>query len=230
MKQVNLLIMSCLCLSFGLNGQSLKILNFDHLVIGNAHSTNAMFAYASIQNTSNSTIKVSLKQSLVGMSSLTDSNAICWGSCYPPGVNQSAQPLSILPGEIDSLHFTGHVYPDKIGISDWGEIRYTFFDEEDPVDSISMMIRYEVQTGLAVMDYETNDFLIYPNPAQNELYIGDDPNGTLYFFNSAGVGILSKKFVKNPVEVNLLDPGIYTIKWISENGDYKLFNFIKVIE
>ena len=148
--------------------QSLSVITFDSIVQGDASVSTALYAHASVKNNSAEAIDVKVKRIDGNFTKLTDFNAICWASCHPPEVSVSNLAITIGPGEIDSLDFTGHVFPDQDGVPANGDITYVFFDENNPADSVAMTVHYEVVAALAVPE-ESNDYLveIIPNPASN---------------------------------------------------------------
>lgn len=68
------------------------------------------------------------------------SSSICWaGYCYGPEMMVSSEPLIMLPGETASGCF-GHFGPHgSRGVS---VIRWTFFSESNPNDSVSLTVQY----------------------------------------------------------------------------------------
>ncbi len=166
-----LLIKLSICFIFilavaGSQAQSLSIVSYDSLVVGDANESLAIFAHAAIINNATYPIDVMVKRIDGNYIALTDSNAICWGICYLPDVSVSTMPITIGAGEIDSLNFTGHVFPDRDGIPASGEITYVFFDENNPSDSLAMTVEYQVVIITSVdEDPDASAILLYPNPA-----------------------------------------------------------------
>lgn len=153
-------------------GQSLSILKYDSLVTGDALESNAIYAHAAIKNNTSNPIDVQVKRIVEDENSLTDDNAICWGICYAPEVSTSLMAISIEAGGIDSLNFTGHVYPDKDGIPESGNITYIFFNESDTMESVSISVHYSVVlTSIHQQFNEELNLRIYPNPATNNIYL-----------------------------------------------------------
>ena len=152
--------------------QSLSIISYDSLVIGDAENSSAIYAYAAIKNNAAYDIDVKVKRIDGNYTALTDSNAICWGICHLPDESVSKISIPILAGGVDSLNFTGHVYPDKDGIPATGDITYVFFDENNPQDSVAMTVQYQVDVVASISGSpEENTILLYPNPVLNKLHI-----------------------------------------------------------
>jgi hypothetical protein len=97
-------------------------------------------------------------------------NTFCFnGQCYPPFIFQAPNPMVLQPGETTGDDgFYGDYYPyNNQGRS---LIRYTFFNNDDPLDSLSVIVEYV--TGFVGI----NDPLLlsqtaisrpYPNPSSS---------------------------------------------------------------
>ena len=98
-------------------------------------------------------------------------NHFCWGeACLPPTQFESPGSETIQPGEItDSLFFSGHYFPS--GHSGTTKIMYVFFDENNPLDSIGVIVNYmagetgipdNILAGISISNP-------YPNPASDHI-------------------------------------------------------------
>ncbi|MEL6671013.1 MAG: hypothetical protein AAFR61_02445 [Bacteroidota bacterium] len=209
-----------------LYGQSLKIIQQDSLVLGDATHDNAIFGYAAIQNISDTAVAVQVRRLDSAYTPLTDSNAICWGSCYGPSVSVTAQALTLEAGQIDSLHFTGHVYPDHDGVPAEGSITYIFFNDADTTDQVRLTIQYQVinTTGLEAVWNKTS-WRIYPIPAHAYLYAEgpteslQEPEFLLYRLNGQKVGSLPLSLQGQRLQMKLegIAPGHY-LYVLTDNG------------
>jgi len=200
------------------NAQSLSIVSFDSIVIGDAWQSNAIYAHASIKNNSAFDIDVHVKRIDSGYNALTDNNAICWGTCYLPDVSESTMAITIEAGAKDSLNFTGHVYPDKDGIPNSGNITYVFFNASKPSDSVLMTVNYQVDLLTSVQDETgTNNIELYPNPAKDYINLEFSENVTnpadFKLFNTRGELVFHQQFTisnnTKKVYLNKLNSGIY---------------------
>jgi len=150
------------------HAQSLLIMSYDSIVIGDATQSSAIYAYASIKNNAQQPIDVKVKRIDGNYTPLTDFNAICWGICHSPETSVSTMSITIDAGGIDSLNFTGHVFPDRDGIPASGDITYVFFDENKPSDSVAMTVHYQVVLTSSISEENDHSFVsLYPNPARN---------------------------------------------------------------
>ena len=198
--------------------QSLSIVSHDSIVVGDATLSRAIYSHAAIKNVSTQDMNVKLKRIDGNYTALTDSNAICWGICYMPGVSVSNTSITIEAGDIDSLNFTGHVFPDRDGIPADGDITYVFFDENNPADSVAMTIHYQVVI-IASIDNKINntDIKIYPNPVIDFLKLDfsktDFKNLTFSLYSSSGVLVLKEIITgmskTNTINLERLPEGIY---------------------
>lgn len=97
-------------------------------------------------------------------------NTFCFsGICYPPDVFLSPEALLLEPGQTSSDQ---DFYADYIpmGIQGSSLIRYTFFEERDATDSISVIIKFtigNVGTGHHLAASLSEISKPYPNPASS---------------------------------------------------------------
>jgi hypothetical protein len=75
----------------------------------------------------------------------------------------------------------------------------------------------------ATTDADSNDFQLYPNPANNTLSIETELNSDILIFNLQGQ--LLKKIhssdIHQPVDISSLAPGLYFLKFTGYGGSYK---------
>lgn len=169
MKKLLLLL---LAIPTMVGAQSLEILGFDSIVYG--HSSNSMDIYgtAAIRNNSTTDVGVKVKRHVLDPSNaLTASNAICWGQCFSTSVDESPDAITIQAGVINFSDFNGHVYPPMDGVARSGQIMYTFFDEFNPNDSVSITVTYITTNTFSVGSFSQKDFSVYPNPTRNKIWI-----------------------------------------------------------
>ena len=186
-------------LTFISDAQSLSVISYDSLVVGDALNSSAIYAHASIKNNGSDAINVKVKRINGNYTALTDSNAICWGICQLPDVSISNLSIAIEAGGIDSLNFTGHVYPNRDGIAANGDITYVFFDESNPTDSATMVVHYRVVNVLSINeDVNNTQIKLYPNPIEDFLilsYSGKTSQTlTIRIYNNLGKHVYEEKF------------------------------------
>ncbi|MBI1315953.1 T9SS type A sorting domain-containing protein [bacterium] len=155
--------------------QSISVLSFDTLVQGNASNATDIFAHAAIQNVGNAAIDIRVKRRILDNNALTDENAICWVVCYDNATDVSLFTINLAPGATSTNDFTGHVYPDADGTEYNGQIAYTFFDDANPNDSATIVVRFETVRGLSLTDAGKNSWKVYPNPADQFVEFSLDP-------------------------------------------------------
>lgn len=169
MKQKLLSFITVTFISLMAYGQSLSITFYDSVAYGHPTNTNDIEAKAHIKNNSNLAMEVKVKRYYDRNNPLIDSNAICWGFCFDTDVDVSPISISIGAGQTDNFNFTGHVYPDMDGVIRQGEIMYTFFDSENPNDSASVVILYELTASFSsnIVISQIKNVNTYPNPAHD---------------------------------------------------------------
>lgn len=126
-------------------------------------------------------------------------NTFCWGLCYPPDIFVS--PPMALPGNFtDSINFSGHYSP--LGFSGVSRIRYVFFDEANPSDSVCVNVSYGAfPVGVPEPVAKTALGNAYPNPA----------NTTVSFSYSVNTGETGSIIIRNVLgskvkEISLVNP------------------------
>ena len=103
-------------------------------------------------------------------------------------------------------------------------VTITFLNSKAP--SITLTIIQEAEaTGIA--DLLKKETLVYPNPANNYLYLNSDaPDALISIYDSKGKLILSKQVNAGEINISNLRNGIYTIKMSSKTG-IKTQKFVK---
>ncbi|TVQ76650.1 MAG: T9SS C-terminal target domain-containing protein [Flavobacteriales bacterium] len=153
-------------------GQSLEILGFDSIVYGHPSTSMDIYGHAAVKNNSSSAIGVKVKRHVLDPNNaLTASNAICWGFCFSTAVDVSPDAITIGAGQINFDDFNGHVYPPMDGVERSGQIMYTFFDELNPNDSVSITVTYVTTNFFSVSAFDQKEFNLYPNPTRNKIWI-----------------------------------------------------------
>jgi len=72
-------------------------------------------------------------------------NFFCWALCYSPDVYVSTYSINIGPGQTNNSDFEGDYMPN--GMVGTSTIRYVFFDENNPTDSVCINILYAIEEG-----------------------------------------------------------------------------------
>jgi len=70
--------------------------------------------------------------------------------------------------------------------------------------------------------------VIYPNPANDKLYIRNDqlPNAQILIFDLQGKQVISRRIDSNPIDISSLSKGVYTVK-IVDSGNIIMEKLIK---
>jgi hypothetical protein len=105
-----------------------------------------LITWLNLTNNTASTMRVMMKKQEISMLPET-SSSICWaGYCYGPEMMVCIEPLIMQPGELVSGCF-GHFGPHgSRGVS---IIRWTFYNQANPSDSLSVTVRYSTYpTGI----------------------------------------------------------------------------------
>lgn len=125
-----------------------------------------------VTNTGSATIDVLCQRYEVDMVD-GSVNTFCWGGlCYPPWTGLSAIHHTIGAGITIDDDFSGHYEPEgNAGIS---TIAYTFFDMNDPNDSVQVTILFDGMTVGVNEISKYNNIEVYPNPANQ--YVKVDLN------------------------------------------------------
>lgn len=205
------------------DGQSNNIVHNSEIIISADPSTEEMKAYVFVTNNTAEAKDLKVKKEEISLLSGTY-NGFCWNSgCFPPFIYVSPDPITLNPGATTtSQDFYGTYSPEnQEGIS---EIRYTFFDANNPNDSISVRVKY-------ITAVESENIMILPdvtgNPGSNVtvgIEINNDDNfvafqldiplpaGFSYVANSIALNAARKQ--NHVIQADIL-PGTNTLRVIS---------------
>jgi hypothetical protein len=94
--------------------------------------------------------------------------SLCWaGYCYPTEIFQTDYPLVLAPGASETSCFAHFITGGTVGTS---IVRWTYFDKDDPEDSVSVVIHY-ILYPMGVSNPERNGrVVVSPNPADKEIF------------------------------------------------------------
>jgi len=126
-----------------------------------------IFADLDVENTASSALPILCKKTEMNLVSGTN-NTFCWGLCFPPHVYVSPTAITLAAGETDTLNFLGEYYSQ--GITGTSRIAYTFYDENNPSDSIRIIVDYAYNVSGLAESFARGEFRFsnaYPNPAQS---------------------------------------------------------------
>lgn len=124
-------------LTLAQSGRQLQ--NGDHIVLSGPPDTLQLITWLRITNISNLSVRVQMKKEEISMLPGTVSS-ICWaGYCYGPAMMVSTFPLTMDPAQSDTGCFSHFGPAGQRGTS---VVRWTFFNEADPNDSVSVTAHY----------------------------------------------------------------------------------------
>ncbi len=170
----NLLLSAILvCFTMFAFAQSLEIWHDGELVenehtlfIEGVPSVSEIVLEVDVKNLSADTLDVICRKYEVEVVDST-ANLFCWGLCFPPFVFESPSPIRIPGGETVS-EFSGHYSP--AGHAGVTVMRYTFLDQNNPVDSVCFYVNFLAST-VGVDELDTEKLSVsnaYPNPGTSQ--------------------------------------------------------------
>ena len=187
---------------------------------------NPAAVYIVVKNTSTDPMAVMVRKYDV---SLLDSTSVsfCWNqSCYGPNTYLSPEAMR-LDSQESTDDFHGDYYHNKVHGKSIA--RFTFFNEDNPNDSTSIVINYIV--GNLGIDKNTAAAVsisnVYPNPATTTSYVDyklpkSVANASLRVINLLGVTVteipLNRNEGKATIDVSNLKDGIYFYSLIVNNS------------
>ncbi len=82
--------------------------------------------------------------------------------------------------------------------------------------------------GLNNITYTDNGMYIYPNPANDKLYISTENLKTIYIYNLLGELVYQSNFVlSKPIDISALGKGLYLLKAENTFGEKHVIKFVK---
>jgi len=152
-------------------------------------------------------------------------NLFCWGLCFPPFVFESPSPVNIPAGGTVS-EFSGHYTASgNAGVT---VMRYTFFDQAHPADSVCFYTNYLAST--VGVDELGNEKLsvsnAYPNPASSQTSFDyvlpqSASNASIKIHNLLGAvvreAVLTDRNGKATINISGLNDGVYFYSVIVNN-------------
>lgn len=207
--------------------QSLSLSNENGPVANNAYvdvlgypTDDEIVVEMNVTNNTADTLPVMLKKVELSMVPGT-SSMFCWGLCYSPSVYVSPDPLKIGGNSTNTGDFSGHYLPS--GYSGMSVIRYVFYDERNPSDSVCFNTNFHAYGVGFEEQPAANTLSAYPNPANGNVtitYSGPEA-GTLVIRNVLGTTVkeiaTGKASGKVTVSVSDLASGIYFYSFVAND-------------
>ena len=232
MNKIILLTLLFLQISF-LSAQSLVVTG-DTEFYGDVNSTedHTIKHYLDIMNTSNQMIEVLCQRTIIGT---LPAGLPAWGGpsycfaefCYgstSPGLSQSVDINSgetLLHFPTDASGFVG--YWDAEGINTVTDVEYRFYDANNPSDSTSITITYNVTGTLSTTNIDSETVMdFYPNPVEEYTTIShkSDKNSHLKIIDILGNQVKDihlSNVGKEDIYVGDLSKGIYFGNLVNNN-------------
>jgi hypothetical protein len=186
----------------------------------------AQYVQLAVENISNKNINIKVKKTEISVVPGTE-NSFCWVMCYDASVLVSTQYITIPAHSINNTDFYGEYYPKgHLGTS---IIRYTFFDMNNPSDSVSMIAVY-VATPVGIQEMPINALIsLFPNPTNGIVNLNIDvvDNLTIEIFNSFGAKVFEEQIQSNKIDLSILSEGIYFYR-LKAGNQLKASNIIVI--
>ena len=204
--------------------QSLMITKYDTVTYVNSTSVQDYGAHIYVKNISSIDLDIMCKRKVFDSNLCAfDSTYFCWDYCYSSTINSSVGSMPINAGVEDGTTFSGHVYSSNGGNSCIDSIRYTFYVDFDPNDSVSVTMKIMSSPTFGVEENKISVSKAYPNPASDKFKIElselPKSNTIIDVYSLLGTKVISQKVNTKTVELNVsnLNSGIY-VYTISQNG------------
>ena len=232
MKKTLLTFAVVLLTVFSMNAQDLT-LSWDGEAIGDTvlvwgdPSEFEIVFHAVLHNNTDNGMQIKVRRKRLSMLEET-SSAFCWGLCFPPGTDESADARLIMANSSSTdEEFSGHyTTAGKIGTS---MVEYTFFNADNESQYVKVVAKYWASPNGIAEDAMNGGSIsdIYPNPATSLVSIDFNMPAEV---NSAKVSIVNllgavvKESVierssnKLTMDISELEGGIYFYT-VLVNGD-----------
>ena len=122
-----------------------------------------------LKNLTSSSVDVGVFRTVISAVPNTD-NYFCWGACYPPFVDTGSISVTVPKAKWDSTFIAHYSYENPTGVFNHGtsKIRYTFFDTQNPSNTVTVTVNYVVGTA-GIPEANANRLISrpFPNPANS---------------------------------------------------------------
>jgi hypothetical protein len=210
--------------SFSLYYHGIKMTADTVLNRSGTQDTLDLTSFLTIRNNSTTEKRITAKKTEIAMVPGT-ACSICWaGHCYPPEIMESLFPLLLGPDSSKTSCFAHFTTGGSMGTS---KVCWTYFDQDNPSDSVSVLIQYLVYPlGIGHSGNKEN-VVVSPNPADdNVTFRLADPGlsaVTVQIISAAGKTIFSESLV-NPgnwitIPTNTFPSGTYFFE-LTSGGDH----------
>jgi hypothetical protein len=154
--------------SLSLSNENGAVANDSYVNVTGLPSDDELVVEMNVTNNTADPIPVMLKKVEISMVPGTAS-LFCWGLCFSPTVFVSPDPITINGNATNETDFSGHYLPS--GMSGMSVIRYVFYDERNPNDSVCFNTNFQAYP-LGIGNAGSNAALsAYPNPASAKVTV-----------------------------------------------------------
>ncbi len=178
------------------------------------------YAFLDLHNTSMDDKAVQVRKQELSLVSGSE-NYFCWVQCYPPSVYETTVSLTVDAQTVIKEFEGEYLANGNLGTS---RIMYTFFDDDNPGDSVAVIVNY-VGTGVAIEQpsYESELSAAYPNPADDQVSFKYNlppsvKDARVVIRNVIGKvvkeGALSGELGELTIDVSSLNDGVYFYSYI----------------
>ena len=231
MKKLILLSLIVLVGAAQLSAQSLSLsygdldLSNDTLYIVGTTDDVLLESHVTVKNLTDKALGVLAKKIEIDVIEHTE-NTFCWGACYPPFIFEPTTAVKIIANGSDAVSFVGDYASD--GYEGTSALRYTFFIDGTPSDSVSMVVFYQVgAAGIFDWTLESNHFKAYPNPTTGLLNLEFPGNLSqeisINVISITGQVVYQRQFQygQSSAQINLSDnpKGYYFLEIRDESGN-----------
>jgi len=167
MKKSLLLLVSNFAIIAFLGAQSLILENPVSSSFGSPDDFE-MAVRTNVKNVSSTTKQVLVKSQVISKPENTI-NFFCWELCYGPAVVVAPTSLTLEPNQsVNNFH--GYYRPQ--GMAGIASIVYTFYDQENPSDSVQFVVQFNASAaGISSVAAPAVNVSVYPNPAIETAFI-----------------------------------------------------------
>lgn len=245
MKQIFTFIFM-LSLMPALQGQSLQLSHLDvdvsndTVYLVNGQGETYMESRIAIHNGTDKSVDVQVKRTELSLAE-NSTNSFCWGAyCYPPFISESDQPVRIAAADQNRDAFIGEytAAQDDEGqpLAGTSVIRYTFFLDGTPADSVSVVVFYQAgAAGVHDWTIRPNLFRAWPNPTTGWLQL-DFPGKVnqqvhLRVMSMTGLTVLEQELgvgeSHTRIDLGALPRGYYFVQIRNNEGKQQLKKILK---
>lgn len=212
-----------LSLAFSTNvlGQNLQLNSIDAYTEANSTYLHEVKAHVGITNLgADATYDVA--QIFNGSTGIADSNYFCWDLCYGVGTDSSSFGGVYLATGVRNTDFYIGIYIRGNNATNQDSLKYRFYNAADPSDSLDITFYVSVSPTASTVEVEARKVLVYPNPANDVVYVSTDQftNGTIRLTNLAGVTVRKADINGSDrvaLDVSEVPSGVYMLQTVS-NG------------